>query len=348
LWFLGIARRNRGKGDGLVIDAGRPTSRLALNGGMPQVALYAMLFAGAVVAFCLERLLGARHGLTSDLLAIAGDATCGWSWLVVRALFRRSGARRETGPLLLILMLVLAGAFLRFGGADGGALPRMIDNVATLISSSLLLLAAIEPLRGLSRDMTRAERRFRMLFAAGYSAVLAIAVLWVDGSPAGSLAGRWGGAVKVGCALAALLGIGLAIRYRRHHPLLETKPARPRVQTQEEAALGERLRRLMAEDALYTSPDLRVAELARRAGEPEYKVTQCITGALGFRNFNHMANHFRLAEAKRRLLDPGLNHLPVLTIALDCGFGSIGPFNRAFKAEAGMTPTQFRKEQQRR
>jgi AraC-like DNA-binding protein len=91
-----------------------------------------------------------------------------------------------------------------------------------------------------------------------------------------------------------------------------------------------------------------VAELARRAGEPEYKVTQCITGALGFRNFNHMANHFRLAEAKRRLVDPDLNHLPVLTIALDCGFGSIGPFNRAFKAEAGMTPTQFRKEQQRR
>jgi AraC-like DNA-binding protein len=32
----------------------------------------------------------------------------------------------------------------------------------------------------------------------------------------------------------------------------------------------------------------------------------------------------------------------VLTIALDVGFGSIGPFNRAFKAGTGLTPTEFR------
>jgi AraC-like DNA-binding protein len=32
----------------------------------------------------------------------------------------------------------------------------------------------------------------------------------------------------------------------------------------------------------------------------------------------------------------------VLTIALDCGYGSIGPFNRAFKARFGVTPSQFR------
>jgi AraC-like DNA-binding protein len=34
----------------------------------------------------------------------------------------------------------------------------------------------------------------------------------------------------------------------------------------------------------------------------------------------------------------------VLTIAMDAGFQSIGPFNRAFKAETGMTPTEFRRE----
>ena len=72
-------------------------------------------------------------------------------------------------------------------------------------------------------------------------------------------------------------------------------------------------------------------------------MTQCITGSLGFRNFNHMANHYRIAEAKRRFSAPSLDHLPILTVALDCGFGSIGPFNRAFKEETGMTPMQFRK-----
>lgn len=35
--------------------------------------------------------------------------------------------------------------------------------------------------------------------------------------------------------------------------------------------------------------------------------------------------------------------MPILTIALDAGFGSLGPFNRAFRAETGLTPTEFRR-----
>ena len=32
----------------------------------------------------------------------------------------------------------------------------------------------------------------------------------------------------------------------------------------------------------------------------------------------------------------------MLTIALDLGYGSLGPFNRAFKEATGMTPTGYR------
>ena len=35
--------------------------------------------------------------------------------------------------------------------------------------------------------------------------------------------------------------------------------------------------------------------------------------------------------------------MPILTIALDSGFQSLGPFNRAFKAETGMTPSAYRR-----
>src|SRR5690606_38125679 len=110
----------------------------------------------------------------------------------------------------------------------------------------------------------------------------------------------------------------------------------------DEHGLDDRILQVMTDQAAFTQPGLKVADVAHRLGAPEYKVTRCITGPLGFRNFNHMANHFRIAEAKRRLTDARLAHLPVLTIALDCGFGSIGPFNRAFKAETGMTPMHFR------
>ena len=55
-------------------------------------------------------------------------------------------------------------------------------------------------------------------------------------------------------------------------------------------------------------------------------------------------NGYRLAEARAALAAPALRELPVLSIALEAGFGSIGPFNRAFKADTGLTPTEFRRE----
>ena len=42
------------------------------------------------------------------------------------------------------------------------------------------------------------------------------------------------------------------------------------------------------------------------------------------------------------LADPRQEALPVLTIALQAGFQSIGPFNRAFREAEGMTPTEYR------
>ncbi|HUH23167.1 MAG TPA: AraC family transcriptional regulator, partial [Brevundimonas sp.] len=182
---------------------------------------------------------------------------------------------------------------------------------------------------------------FRLGFAGGYVTILAVAVVWVNGAPASSWAAQWSGEIKATCALIALAGMGFAIWWRRGHPLMETGRGRARPRTEEEAGLGDRILRLMTEEAAYAQPDLRVADLAHRLGEAEYKVSRSIA-ALGFRNFNQMANRFRIEEAKRRLADPALRRLPILTIAYDCGFGSIGPFNRAFKAETGMTPLAFR------
>jgi AraC-like DNA-binding protein len=67
-----------------------------------------------------------------------------------------------------------------------------------------------------------------------------------------------------------------------------------------------------------------------------------INQGLGHRNFSAFLNQQRLAEAKAALGDPAQAGVPVSTIALDAGFGSLGPFNRAFKAETGRTPSEFR------
>jgi AraC-like DNA-binding protein len=54
-----------------------------------------------------------------------------------------------------------------------------------------------------------------------------------------------------------------------------------------------------------------------------------INQRLGYRNFNVFLNEHRIAEAKAALADPSQAEVPVITIAMDAGFQSLGPFNRA-------------------
>ena len=53
-------------------------------------------------------------------------------------------------------------------------------------------------------------------------------------------------------------------------------------------------------------------------------------------------NSYRLAEVKGALADSAQREVPILTIALDAGFGSLGPFNRAFREAEGITPSEYR------
>jgi AraC-like DNA-binding protein len=62
---------------------------------------------------------------------------------------------------------------------------------------------------------------------------------------------------------------------------------------------------------------------------------------LGHRDFNAFLNRYRIDEAKAALSDPsqreaqGADHRN--------GRRSIGPFNHAFQADTGITPTEFRR-----
>ena len=104
------------------------------------------------------------------------------------------------------------------------------------------------------------------------------------------------------------------------------------------------LEALMTVQRVYREPSLTIAALALRMGLPEHRLRRLINQGLGHRHFSAFLNAYRIADAKRALHDPALAEVPVLTIAMDAGFQSIGPFNRAFKAETGLTPTEFRRQ----
>jgi AraC-like DNA-binding protein len=108
--------------------------------------------------------------------------------------------------------------------------------------------------------------------------------------------------------------------------------------------LLRRLDHLMTVERIHRQEGLTIAALAAKLDLPEYRLRQVINEGLGYRNFNAFLNRYRIDEAKAALADASQRDVPVLTIAIDAGFQSIGPFNRAFKADTGTTPTEFRRD----
>ncbi len=106
----------------------------------------------------------------------------------------------------------------------------------------------------------------------------------------------------------------------------------------QENALAKKLHRFI-EDAGYLQPDLTISKLAEQLECPEHHLRKLINKSLGYTNFNAFLNHYRIEAARQRLVETSL---PVLTIALDLGYGSIASFNRAFKEIVGTTPTAYR------
>ncbi len=95
---------------------------------------------------------------------------------------------------------------------------------------------------------------------------------------------------------------------------------------------------------LYRQEALTISQLARQIGEQEYKVRLAINQQLGYRNFTDFVNSFRIKEAREILADPQKQALNIQEVAYKVGFNSIGPFNRAFKAATGTTPSGYRKQ----
>jgi AraC-like DNA-binding protein len=107
--------------------------------------------------------------------------------------------------------------------------------------------------------------------------------------------------------------------------------------------LLRRLAQLMVVERAYRREGLTIGVLSAELGVPEYRLRQLINEGLGHRNFNAFLNRYRIEEVKAALADPEQREVPVLTIAMDAGFQSLGPFNRAFRAATDLTPTEFRR-----
>lgn len=106
-------------------------------------------------------------------------------------------------------------------------------------------------------------------------------------------------------------------------------------------ALCQRIEAAM-QDGVWRQEGLTVGKLAQLVEAPEHQVRKAINQTLGFRNFSSFINQSRIEAAKALLRSRAHAATSVQQIAYDVGFGSLGPFNRAFRDTTGLSPSAYR------
>jgi AraC-like DNA-binding protein len=280
-------------------------------------------------------------------------------WLFARALFDDDFEYRwwHAAGWVALASVGLFQVFLLIPGR-----PSLAGAVGAALSLSSLAFAALavgQTLLGWRSDLIEGRRLLRAFVVgstAGYIAIIGIVELALRGGPPPAIASaaNAAGLVVMSSIIAWLLlritGDGLfreprAGRAKAPEPagaVIDVLP-RPRHEAGPDPQLLHSLERLMTSERIYRQEGLTIGALALKLGLPEYRLRQLINQGLGYRNFNAYLNHYRIAEAKAALADAAQADVPVLTIAMDAGFQSLNPFNRAFKAETGLTPTEYRR-----
>lgn len=150
--------------------------------------------------------------------------------------------------------------------------------------------------------------------------------------------------LQSGTTLIAVMAFGAVLLSSNSELLFDANAPVTPVQTlsPSEHVLKQKLEAAMAAGA-YRETGLSIGSLAGQLGVPEHRLRALINQRLGYRNFSDFLNSHRIGEAKTWLIDPAKVDLPVLTIAMDLGYASLAPFNRAFREATGQTPTDFRR-----
>jgi AraC-like DNA-binding protein len=231
---------------------------------------------------------------------------------------------------------------------SNGSLAYRAARIAAL---ALVAAGMWQTLAGREADLVESRRRTRLVWAI--AAGVWIAALTILSATAGHAVRVTAGVVAAGGILLLALGAAL-LRLRATSGAAKRVVATSaaRAQTPETAAIDDeerallgRLQAVMERERIYREDGFSLARLAARLAIPEYRLRRLINQRLGQRNFVSFVNGYRLAETMAALADPSQQQVPILTIALDTGFQSIGPFNRAFKAHTGQTPSEFRRGQ---
>jgi len=269
-------------------------------------------------------------------------------WLFARALFDDTFEMRRwhAAPWAAVVALSLTNCLLLVPAQMLD--PRIFAIAISVITLGFVALAVGQTITSWSTDLVEERRRLRVLVvvaAAVYAGFNAIVQMFMPAS------GAPGVVATANAAILACVVIAIAVSLMRVKGEAIFAPAQHPAATAvasgesngADRKLLDALMRLMSDERIYRHEGVTIGTLATKLAVPEYRLRRLINRQLGYRNFNVFLNNHRIAEAKAALADPSQAEVPVITIAMDAGFQSLGPFNRAFKATTGVTPTEYRR-----
>jgi AraC-like DNA-binding protein len=269
-------------------------------------------------------------------------------WLFCRALFDDGFALR--GGHLLIWLAVTAFSFVNCLWLAPLGYARVAIIAANLLALGFIAVSLAQTVGSWSADLVEGRRRVRafiVLAAALYGGANALLQIVGSGGEAPGIANAANAAVLAAVVAAisvAMLQVGATDLFAVAEPssVAAPSPVMPDPSIADQKLIAALLR-LMADERIYRQESVTIGMLATRLSIPEYRLRRLINQRLGYRNFNTFLNNHRIEEAKAALADPAQAAVPVITIAMDAGFQSLGPFNRAFKAVTGVTPSEYRR-----
>ncbi len=263
-------------------------------------------------------------------------------WILSLAIFDDS-FRLQIGHGIAFILLEGISFGLFLGGTDNlpNFLPTLAGLFPQLINLGFVILTLLYVQKGTDSDLIEERRNFRSIFVM-VSSVYIILVLVVEIGLKEVGVPRLLDSINVISVTALIYYFSFRLLELKTRFFLGTPAV---IVTDAEKLLSQKIQALMDKERLFNRDDLNARVLATLLNEQEYKVRRAINGAMGYRNFYDFLNHFRVEEACMVLADESKQSIPIVRIAMDCGYSSLAPFNRAFKALKGMSPSEFRKRE---
>jgi AraC-like DNA-binding protein len=271
-------------------------------------------------------------------------------WLFTRALFDDAFKLRLWHGLVWAAVATFSFVNCMWIAPAGSA--RISIIAINLLALGFIALAVTQTISSWSADLVERRRRVRIFIvgaSALYGGMNAVLQILLPGGATNEIANTVNSAILAGVvaaicyAMMRVDGADLFPAAPEAAPVVLVSALSTAAEVANDQKLVDALMRLMGDERIYRHDNITIGTLATKLGIPEYRLRRLINQRLGYRNFNVFLNNHRIEEAKAALSDPSQAEVPVITIAMDAGFQSLGPFNRAFKATTGVTPTEYRR-----